>query len=182
MARSADAIAKTTTSSVELVTLANQVLSTASQMTRTGFLPQYTRPSNLRSSLTVSAQYAAGRCHRAAGRTSACAPSSDGLARTRATRLCRRGAKTSVTVKADDLPQGGLSLEPLQRDLDAPATYPTVVQQARNNMNKFDKCVLLTRVGSFYEACLIVLSPTESKLTSRSCTLNRPSTTGHSST
>jgi len=29
--------------------------------------------------------------------------------------------------------------------------YPTVVLQARRNMQKFDKCVLLTRVGGFYE-------------------------------
>lgn len=30
-------------------------------------------------------------------------------------------------------------------------TYPTVVLQARHNMQKFDNCVLLTRVGGFYE-------------------------------
>ncbi len=29
--------------------------------------------------------------------------------------------------------------------------YPTVVLQARRNMRKFDSCVLLTRVGGFYE-------------------------------
>lgn len=29
--------------------------------------------------------------------------------------------------------------------------YPTVVLQARRNMDKFDNCVLLTRVGGFYE-------------------------------
>ena len=29
--------------------------------------------------------------------------------------------------------------------------YPTVVLQARNNMRKYENCVLLTRVGSFYE-------------------------------
>lgn len=29
--------------------------------------------------------------------------------------------------------------------------YPTVVLQARRNMRKFDNCVLLTRVGGFYE-------------------------------
>lgn len=33
---------------------------------------------------------------------------------------------------------------------DGPA-YPTVVLQARRNMRKFDGCVLLTRVGGFYE-------------------------------
>jgi len=29
--------------------------------------------------------------------------------------------------------------------------YPTVVLQARRNMDKFENCVLLTRVGGFYE-------------------------------
>lgn len=29
--------------------------------------------------------------------------------------------------------------------------YPTVVLQARRNMQKFENCVLLTRVGGFYE-------------------------------
>jgi hypothetical protein len=42
-------------------------------------------------------------------------------------------------------------------DIDTPITvdegptYPTVMQQALNNMRKFSHCVLLTRVGSFYE-------------------------------
>lgn len=29
--------------------------------------------------------------------------------------------------------------------------YPPVVQQVRNNMRRFPQCVLLTRVGGFYE-------------------------------
>lgn len=33
---------------------------------------------------------------------------------------------------------------------DAPQ-YPTVVQGHRNNMRKFRNCVILTRVGGFYE-------------------------------
>ncbi|KAJ4268371.1 MutS protein 1 [Fusarium torreyae] len=40
------------------------------------------------------------------------------------------------------------SLPPLPQD---PPAYPTVVLQARQNMLKFDNCVLLTRVGGFYE-------------------------------
>ncbi|KAF5020550.1 hypothetical protein F66182_7414 [Fusarium sp. NRRL 66182] len=39
-------------------------------------------------------------------------------------------------------------LPPLPQD---PPAYPTVVLQARQNMLKFDNCVLLTRVGGFYE-------------------------------
>lgn len=63
-----------------------------------------------------------------------------------------RGKKTKTTVNLADLPQGLIAaqpvpLEPLQ---DGPA-YPTVVLQARRNMAKFDNCVLLTRVGGFYE-------------------------------
>jgi hypothetical protein len=34
---------------------------------------------------------------------------------------------------------------------DGEPIYPTVMQQALNNMKKFSHCVLLTRVGSFYE-------------------------------
>jgi len=54
-------------------------------------------------------------------------------------------------VELDDLPQGLIvSSEPLIEEPDGPA-YPTVVLQARRNMQKFDNCVLLTRVGGFYE-------------------------------
>ncbi|KAH0565767.1 hypothetical protein GP486_000837 [Trichoglossum hirsutum] len=63
---------------------------------------------------------------------------------------CQRGAKTRSRIKLANLPQGGIALEPLPRDRDKPA-YPTVIQQARRNMTKFEGCVLLTRVGSFYE-------------------------------
>ncbi|KAK4648467.1 MutS protein 1 [Podospora bellae-mahoneyi] len=63
-----------------------------------------------------------------------------------------RGKKTTV-VKLDELPQGLIvppeTPAPVEQD-DEPQ-YPTVVQQARRNMQKFDNCVLLTRVGGFYE-------------------------------
>jgi hypothetical protein len=68
--------------------------------------------------------------------------------------LSARGKKrTQTTLQVDDLPQGVLQTQ-------APATpesgnvvpnYPTVVLQARNNMRRFENCVLLTRVGGFYE-------------------------------
>jgi hypothetical protein len=62
-----------------------------------------------------------------------------------------RGKKTRTVVKLDDLPQGFVApAEPLPPEEDEPA-YPTVVLQARRHMQKFDNCVLLTRVGSFYE-------------------------------
>ena len=64
----------------------------------------------------------------------------------------RRGIKSQTTV----------SLHELQSELPANSngvssgdsngkTYPTVVLQARRNMEKYENCVLLTRVGSFYE-------------------------------
>ncbi|TDZ73280.1 MutS protein-like protein 1 [Colletotrichum trifolii] len=61
-----------------------------------------------------------------------------------------RGKRTKSTLKLDDLPQGLLPLDPLPSQDEGP-TYPTVVLQARQHMQKFDNCVLLTRVGGFYE-------------------------------
>ncbi|KAH7060577.1 muts domain V-domain-containing protein [Macrophomina phaseolina] len=65
--------------------------------------------------------------------------------------LFARGKKTT-TLAAKDLPQGLIGGPPLE-DLgeDAGPAYPTLLQQVRNNMRKFDHCVLLTRVGNFYE-------------------------------
>ena len=66
--------------------------------------------------------------------------------------FCRKaGTKTSVVL--EELPQGILPLENLPPEDDTPS-YPTVILQARANMLKFDKCVLLTRVGGFYELYL----------------------------
>lgn len=63
-----------------------------------------------------------------------------------------RGAKSRSTIKLKELPQGALEPAPdTVEDGDGGPTYPTVVRQARNNMRKFDNCVVLTRVGSFYE-------------------------------
>ncbi|KAH8890959.1 DNA mismatch repair protein MutS [Thozetella sp. PMI_491] len=63
-----------------------------------------------------------------------------------------RGKKTKTTVTLDDLPQGLLpAAQPLPPPEEDGPAYPTVVLQARRNMQKFDNCVLLTRVGGFYE-------------------------------
>ncbi|KYK58233.1 MutS2 protein [Drechmeria coniospora] len=66
--------------------------------------------------------------------------------------LQSRGKKTTTTISLSDLPQGPIKTESPgpQEDQDGPG-YPTVVLQARRNMQKFDNCVLLTRVGGFYE-------------------------------
>lgn len=63
----------------------------------------------------------------------------------------QRGAKTKSTVKLKDLPQGVLKLESYDDGADDVPQYPTVVQGHRNNMQKFKNCVVLTRVGGFYE-------------------------------
>ncbi|RDL34643.1 DNA repair protein MutS, III [Venustampulla echinocandica] len=52
--------------------------------------------------------------------------------------------------KLEDLPQGLLPLEPLQLEEESPA-LPPVLLQVRSNMARFQNCVLLTRVGGFYE-------------------------------
>lgn len=70
-----------------------------------------------------------------------------------------RRARRKNTVNLADLPQGSLSPQPtangdgggLVGESEAGSAYPTVIQQARNNMARFENCVLLTRVGSFYE-------------------------------
>lgn len=64
-----------------------------------------------------------------------------------------RGKKTRTTVSLADLPQGVVQADPLPdlEEKSSAPTYPTVVLQARRNMDKFDNCVLLTRVGGFYE-------------------------------
>ena len=69
----------------------------------------------------------------------------------------RKSKGKTETIRFDtSLPQGLLDDGPLPLDpIDSTASsshgYPTVIQQARNNMQKFEHCVLLTRVGSFYE-------------------------------
>ncbi|KAJ5936146.1 hypothetical protein N7454_005444, partial [Penicillium verhagenii] len=63
----------------------------------------------------------------------------------------RRGAKTQATVKLQDLPQGVIKLDAYDDGVDDAPRYPTVVQGHRNNMQKFKNCVILTRVGGFYE-------------------------------
>lgn len=58
--------------------------------------------------------------------------------------------KGKILVRDQELPQGLIPLEPLAFEHDIP-TYPPVIAQARSNMLKYENCVLLTRVGGFYE-------------------------------
>ncbi|KAH0608867.1 uncharacterized protein H6S33_001095 [Morchella sextelata] len=67
-----------------------------------------------------------------------------------------RGAKQKSKVRFDELPQGllgtgGLPPLPESEGEKGGESYSTVIQQARNNMRRFPQCVLLTRVGGFYE-------------------------------
>ena len=63
----------------------------------------------------------------------------------------KRKIKTSADIdETTGLPQGLIPLEQPPLEEEAPS-YPTVVLQARKNMRKFENCVLLTRVGGFYE-------------------------------
>ena len=65
--------------------------------------------------------------------------------------------QTDEKDRTDDKDDG----EPAESDVGSPPAssedsstgpaYPTVVLQARRNMHKFSNCVLLTRVGGFYE-------------------------------
>ena len=62
-----------------------------------------------------------------------------------------RGTKSQVTVKLKDLPQGVVKLDSYDDGVDDAPRYPTVIQGHRNNVQKFKNCVVLTRVGGFYE-------------------------------
>lgn len=62
----------------------------------------------------------------------------------------KRGRGTQASLNLEDPSQNSPPLEPLKLENES-QSYPTVIQQARNNMHKFENCVLLTRVGGFYE-------------------------------
>ena len=63
-----------------------------------------------------------------------------------------RGAKTKSTIKIKDLPQGGLpDLLEHDKDNEPLQVYSPVIQQHLNHVKKFSDCVVLTRVGNFYE-------------------------------
>ncbi|CAO2656989.1 Nn.00g057920.m01.CDS01 [Neocucurbitaria sp. VM-36] len=62
-----------------------------------------------------------------------------------------RGAKKKTTITLDDIPQGALKADALPPQDDSEPEYPPLLQQVRNNMLKFSHCVLVTRVGGFYE-------------------------------
>ncbi|KAF3148500.1 DNA mismatch repair ATPase msh1 [Orbilia oligospora] len=61
-------------------------------------------------------------------------------------------AKRKTTVSLLALPQGALSLQPLpELPRVKEPQYSYVIAQARENIDRFGECVVLTRVGGFYE-------------------------------
>jgi hypothetical protein len=62
-----------------------------------------------------------------------------------------RGAKTKATLTLDEIPQGLIDSTALPPQHDTEPEYPPLLQQVRNNMLIFSHCVLVTRVGGFYE-------------------------------
>ena len=85
---------------------------------------------------------------------------SDSLLKFASSKPCAQQSARPRRPRAKHLAQGSIPSSTIRLDdNNAQPTYPTVVQQARNNINKFENCVVLTRVGSFYEVrdykCLI---------------------------
>ena len=66
------------------------------------------------------------------------------------TRPQNRGKKTKSSITLDPSPQIVTALHPLPSNDEEPE-YPVVVAQALSHMRKFHNCVVLTRVGGFYE-------------------------------
>ena len=80
-------------------------------------------------------------------------PYSHGFSQGIAPKIQYRGAKSRATITLDELPQNTVTAAQVKipEIEDVGPAYPKVVQQARDNMQKHDKCVLLTKVGGFYE-------------------------------
>ena len=56
-----------------------------------------------------------------------------------------------MTIDIKNLPKNSTPADLNQEDEQSRVSYPTVVRQARENMLKYKDCVVLTRVGGFYE-------------------------------
>jgi hypothetical protein len=82
----------------------------------------------------------------------------------RSSHFQRRGAKTTTTLDFDSLPQGAIVSDKLPLQDDVEPEYPPLLQQVRNNMLKFSHCVLVTRVGGFYEVLSYILTLRKKKL------------------
>jgi hypothetical protein len=90
----------------------------------------------------------------------------------------RRGAKKKATLALNDLPQGALEGSALPPQDDTEPDYPPLLQEVRNNMLKFSHCVVVTRVGGFYEVRAYL--PVPSVANKVSSTLSMPTSWLHS--
>lgn len=68
-----------------------------------------------------------------------------------------RGAKRTSIVKIKPIAQGVLPAKEVKivNEDDGPV-YSSAIQQHLNNMRKFSDCVVLTRMGNFYEVKLVL--------------------------
>src|SRR5947207_7703936 len=65
-------------------------------------------------------------------------------------RIDRRNVGTKLRKSIEELPQGLQT--PLEPFIEKEASrYPPVIDEVLQNQRRFPKCVLLTRVGQFYE-------------------------------
>ena len=72
-------------------------------------------------------------------------------------RTARRNAGTKLRKSIEELPQGLQT--PLEPFIEKEASkYSHVIDEVLQNQRRFPKCVLLTRVGQFYEVCTLILS------------------------
>jgi len=83
----------------------------------------------------------------------------------------RRGAKTVTRRRVKELQQGSIPAEPLPALVpDDEPQLPVVLQGVKNNMARFENCVVLTRVGNFYEVDHCYFKAPRDRLTHCSCT------------
>ena len=66
---------------------------------------------------------------------------------------CQSHDKVSrtTTVSLTDSPSGSITADSALEDLEPAIPFPKVAQQVRDNIQKYEGCVILTRVGNFYE-------------------------------
>lgn len=82
-------------------------------------------------------------------------------------RNCRRYAATTIRKSIEELPQGLQA--PLEPFIEKEASkYSPVIDEVLQNQRRFPKCVLLTRVGQFYE-----VTPWVRKVADGSCTFRK---------
>ncbi|KIW04034.1 uncharacterized protein PV09_04856 [Verruconis gallopava] len=68
------------------------------------------------------------------------------------TKVLSRGAKRKTTVTIKSIPQGALPAGSAKTDdSDSESGYSITIQQHLNNMRKYPDCVILTKLGNFYE-------------------------------